>query len=437
MGGVSGGGVGGGPGDAGTDAMVAASCVYVPRDDSIEMFTYSEGVYSPLLVTLEDESPARLAYAVTHDHFWHPDIRVAEVTVAPDWPDGVSVAHGMQLYGIDAHAPGKLVRSTSPGGGLAMAYLHSDEASASVIPGVKFRPFDTTAWQPGNEVFIEQEASVAYSISPGPSVDGSGAYAGRGYLVSWRSPTVENSTLVEPRVALLDEAGGVVRAGIGVAPLSDYPGSAAAVEWTGSHYVGVVNRVCDDDDTGCEPEVIVMRYAPGAPGQARMDEVGRVRPTPGRAPRLASMAAHGGRTWAAWREVGDPDDEEPTVVRLLQLDATGNVVGSTSDTPARPVSGPVLVASEQGVLVLWGELADDSLEPHELGRSRLVLLQHDHDGRLLERHDVATSELTFGTPYAATTIRSPRSLLVAWTARSTSAGQPSAAYLARFDCVEE
>ena len=111
-GGSSSGGAGntGGHVDAGPDAPPPLpDCTYVLHGEPIVLFTYGDGVRSPMLARLSAGSPgvaARIAFGLIHEHFWHPDIRVADVAVGPAWPDGVSVTHPMTLYGIDAHSGG-------------------------------------------------------------------------------------------------------------------------------------------------------------------------------------------------------------------------------------------------------------------------------------------------------------------------------------------
>jgi hypothetical protein len=236
-------GAGGGTFDAGPDAPPPLpDCRYVPHGgEPIELFTYGDGVHTPSMARLaagSPSAPARIGFGLVHEHFWHPDHRVAEVAIGPSWPDGVSVTHSMVNYGIDAHAPGQLVPATGSSTGLALFYFHADEASPNVIPGVKFRRFDTASWQPFDEVFVEKLSDYAHSIAPGPAVDGSGSLVNAGYGVTWRAPasTNDGGATVHPRVGILDELGTIVSGPVDIALPGPYPGVGATVAWTSGAY---------------------------------------------------------------------------------------------------------------------------------------------------------------------------------------------------------
>ena len=193
-GGPSGGGPsGGGAGLGGSAGSVAVlpDCRYEEVGKPVEVFQWTDGVRSPLLATLSGGVPnghAQLAVAATHEHFWHPDIRVAQVSIGPTGLHQLSVVKKMAGYGVDSHATGHLLRTEN--GNLNLLYYHGDEANPSVVPGVKFRRFDTSSWQALPETTIEDKASFAFDIVAGPGVDASGAVSGQGRFIAWRGAVI-------------------------------------------------------------------------------------------------------------------------------------------------------------------------------------------------------------------------------------------------------
>ena len=431
---TGGAGTGGGAGlDSGVDAAPPlADCVYVQHGEPIVLFTYSDGVNTPVLTGLSPGSagePARFAMGLTHEHFWHPEIRVAEVNVKPQWPDGVSVEHSMILYGIDAHAPGQMVRAEN--GGLALLYFHADEASPNVIPGVKFRQFDTTSWTPFGEVFVEEWADYAFSIAPGPASAQKDS-EGLGYAITWRSAvSKEPGSAVSPRVAVIDSAGSMLKGPIEVAEPSKYPGVGATVAWNGASYVVASNaRACSNDAPEC-----ANRLELSVLGKLGLTKTGSAAPNPGMRARTPLVRAWNGATWAAWREQlvqSKPEDDPPSIVRLSAVSSDGQLAGGIWQTQAHPDAGAELLLSDQGVLLVWGERVDPQLPPQEVGHSRLRLLQFRKTGEALQELELMTTSLTTGTAYAVLPIAEPRALLVSWTGEAK--GSTSVAYLARFDC---
>jgi len=437
--GFGGSGAGGaGFGGSGTGGEAGApplpDCTYVEHGSPIVLFTYGEGVNTPTMVPLSSGStgPARIAFSLIHEHFWHPELRVAEVEVTDAWPDGVSVKHPMLLYGIDAHAPGQMVNSTRSASELALLYFHADEASPNVTPGVKFRLFDTPSWKPADEVFVEKLAGYAYSIAPG-ALAGVG---GHGYGVAWRSPTSGADSLVTARVAILDDVGGIVEGPVDVAPAMTYPGVGATVAWTGLGYLVAHNA---PPCPGCPTQLHVARMETTPGDSFGLNPSATLEPVPGRRARTPLLRSQAGQSWVAWREqpVESAPGSDPTSrVRLGRLDASGALASAVWEVEAHPDAGAELRVSDQGVLLAWGERVDPSLEPHVVGHSKLHLEQFGKDGSPLQTIDFPTTSLTTGTAYSVVTLDSPRRLLVAYSAQPESPGQQPVAYLARFDCVE-
>lgn len=440
------GGVGGGVADAGPDAEPPLpDCVYAQHGEPILLFTYPEGVYTPTLARVSPGSagePARVAVGLIHEHFWHPELRVAEISVTPEWPDGVSVTHPMLLYGIDAHAPGQMIPAVSGGSGLALLYFHADEANPNVIPGVKFRRFDTAAWKPFDEVFIEQLAGYAYSIAAGPALGPGNQWSGLGYGVTWRSQASGDagSFVTTARAAVIDELGKIVAGPVDVAAPGAYPGIGATLSFSGETYLIANNaRPCPAESPECANRLTLARLEPGAGPQAKLVETGSVPPMPGRRARTPLIRSFAGASWVSWREQDietTPGQVPPSTLRLVGVTANGQLTANLWQTEAQPEAGAELLASDQGVVLVWGERVDKTLQPHQSGHSHLRFVQFSKSGQQLQELELPTTELTTGTAYSVTTLTEPRALLVSFTAQEQKAGGHAAAYLARFDCVD-
>lgn len=437
-GGAGSGGAGnaGGSEDAGADAPPPLpDCTYVLHGEPIVLFTYGDGVRSPMLARLSAGSPgvaARVAFGLIHEHFWHPDIRVADVSVGPAWPEGVSVTHPMTLYGIDAHSGGQLIPAAD--GGLALFYYHADEASPNVTPGLMFRRFDTAAWKPLPEVFVEKKADYGFSISPGPVASQKGA-SGQGYVVSYRGPVeTDGAYITSTSVRMIDTEGATVSSPAAVDSPGPYPGTGATSVFGGSTHLVVSNaRPCPGDAPECAPRLTVASL-----GKLGLSTTATVPPNPNRRARTPLVRAHDGNVWVVWREQllgAKPETDPPSTVRLVAIDASGQVATVPWQVDAHPDAGADLSVSDQGVLIAWGERVDPKLPPQTVGHSRLRLRQFGKAGQELQELTVPTTELTGGSAYSVLTLSEPRALLVAWTARSEKAAGKTEAYLARFDCA--
>lgn len=439
-GGSSSGGAGntGGHVDAGPDAPPPLpDCTYVLHGEPIVLFTYGDGVRSPMLARLSAGSPgvaARIAFGLIHEHFWHPDIRVADVAVGPAWPDGVSVTHPMTLYGIDAHSGGQLVPAADPSGGLALFYYHADEASPNVTPGLMFRRFDTAAWKPLPEVFVEKKADYGFSIAPGPVASLKGANS-QGYVVSYRGPVeTDGAYITSTSVRMIDAEGAAVGGPVTVDAPGAYPGTGATTVFGGStHLVASNARACPGDAPECAPRLTVASL-----GKLGLSTTATVPPNAAMRARTPLVRAHEGALWVVWREqpLGTkPENDPPSTVRLVAIDSSGQLATVPWQTDAHPDAGAELSVSDQGVLLAWGERVDPKLPPQTVGHSRLRLRQFGKAGQELQELNVPTTELTTGAAYSVVTLAEPRAVLLAWTARSEKAAGKTEAYLARLDCV--
>ena len=442
-GGTSSGGGAGAP-EAGVDAPPPLpDCLYVQHGEPIVIFTYGEGVHTPTLAPITTTAPARIAVGLIHEHFWHPELRVAELTVGAAWPEGVSTTHGMLLYGIDAHAPGQLVPSTNGPGELALLYFHADEASPNVTPGVMFRRFDTGAWKPFDEVFVEKLGGYAYSLAAGPSLGKGMGWANLGYGMTWRSATSGDagSPLVATRVGVSDASGNVIAGPVDVAPASAYPGIGATIAWTGQSYVLASNaRPCAASSPDCANRLTLARLEPGVGSAAKLVETSVQPPAPGLRARTPLLRSFAGATWAVWREQkidAKPGEDVPSRLHLASVNAVGQLGSDVWQADAHPDAGAELLVSDQGVLLLWGERLDTAVQPHQVGHSRLRLKQLSKTGGELQELDLPTTSLTSGTAYSVTTLAEPRALLVAWTSQEPKPSGHAQAHLARFDCVPQ
>lgn len=430
----------GGNGGSGGDAPLPPKpdCSYVSDADPMILFTYPEGVRSPLMATLDPggaASEARVAFAATHEHFWHPEIRIAELTIGADWPDGVAITQPMVAYGIDAHAPGHLVARTDVPDALALAYYHGDLASPGVTPGVMFRAMDASTWAPQGDQFVEADAGYAYGIAPGPGFEPGAGLDGRGYLVAWRGAAGMEG--VESRVALVDEQGSLLISPEAIAPAGDYPGPGMDVAWSGQHYlIAVSGNTCTIPP--CAHETTVFRYIVEGGGLASFDVAAIFPAQSGYKPLTPTIVSGGGAVWVAWREIEETMQPDPSqVMRLERLDPTGASTGSAFASASGAVAGPSLTASDQGALLAWGELRDAAFGPNEVGHSAIVAHAFGKAGPPLGEIEIPTTQLSFGLPYAAVAIDQPRGILLGWSGLPSSAPGPDVTYLTRLDCVEQ
>ncbi len=435
-GGPPGGGPSGGTSGFGGSAgsvTVLPDCVYEETSKPVEVFQWSDGLRSPLLATLSGGVPnghAQLAVAVTHGHFWHPDIRVAQVSIGPTGLHLLSVVKKMTLYGIDSHATGHLIRTKN--GNLNLLYYHGDEASPSVVPGVKFRRFDTGTWKPLPETTIEDKASFAFDMVAGPGVNESGTFSGTGRFIAWRG-AVFGDSIVETKVGLINENGKLLRGPVVAAGPASYGQFGAAVAWTGSNYLVATNEMLCLDDQPCSNGITVSRFLPGGGNNASLSHTAAFPADPMLRARTPQLSGLGDTAFAVWREVG----EEPGTVQTLRvnvLDGSGNSIGKETTYPIQGTAGPILHTSNQGAAVLYSELGDSDGPSDAFGHTQIMLQQHAKTGQPLQTYALQTTSLTSGSPYAVAPLDHPRGLVVAWTGRSKIGEPTSALYLSFLSC---
>ncbi|MEZ4225557.1 MAG: hypothetical protein R3B13_31685 [Polyangiaceae bacterium] len=435
-GGAASGGMGAQAGSAGSAGLGGGGgtplpdCLYT-HTDTVEVFDWGDGLRAPLLATLgggSESERAEVAVAATHEHFWHPDIRVAKVSFDSGGLSKLSVDRSMTVYGIDSHATGTL--ATNETGGLDLFYYHADEASPNVIPGVKFRRFDATTWKPLPEVTMENEASFAFGFALGPGLSGAGGYAGSGRFLVWRSALVAES-VVETRVAMADQTGLLTSKPLLAAGPGSYSQFGAAVAWSGSDYLLASNELACDPGT-CNGGISIKRIVPSAT-QLGLESTSSF-PTPAPLkPRTPQLDSDAGNAFAAWRETGETQQDAQRL-RVATLDVSGHANGPEHAYDTQSLAGPVLKVSDQGALVIYAETADPSLPASALGHGRLALRQHGKSGETLQSLELPSTELTFGTPYALAPIRSPRGMLIAWTGASVSGHPTPVLYLSFLAC---
>lgn len=432
-------GAGGAGADSSTGGLGGAGvppppCAYAPPEQPLELFKYGEGVHSPSIVALDRGAPgtdARVAVAAMHEHFWHPNLRVAEVGIGEPWPGGVSVANPMVEYGIDAHAGGAPVRRVGDAAGLALVYYHGDEANPNITPGVMFRRFNAASWLPEAELFVDTLGDSVFSTVQGEVLDAGGRPAGEGYGVTWRSAAGDLSV---PLLTVLDENGQPTFTPIATSAPGAYPGGSATVAWTGERYlVGGVWSSCGAGEP-CAPNEVFVKRLEMAPSGPQLVDSGAVFALPGYAPRRPTIASHRGATFMLWRERPAFVNEEPDVVRLARIGDDGAIVGDLALASRAPLlAGPFLRVSDQGVFVMWGEALDSTLPPEEIGHSALVVQAFDREGAALDQLSIPTSALSGGTLYAAEPVDHPRSMIVAWSAAGATS-QVSSVFLTRLAC---
>lgn len=410
--------------DAAADAPPPPPCRLTLQHAPLEVVAFAEGDAGSVDLALIDAGsaaqPARVAYSAISEqaNFWHPELRVAELAVGAAWPESVQVTHAPVLWGFDAHNGGVITRAPA-GDGIALAFYHADEASPSVIPGLKFRPFDTASWKPGNEVFIDEAGTGAFEIV---------AASGDGYAVAYRSASQDGGKW-QPKLALLDGQGGVTLGPLPLAPEADYPGAGASVAWSGAVTLAVVAR---------EHAVVVERLLVG--GELTLIQTAEIPLlAPDHVSARPSIASHAGATWIAWREAPADDEDPPWTIRMARLTADG----ALAEPPLEPASGvdPVngvsLHVSELGVFVAWTEVVDADLPPQQTGHSRIVVHHRALGGpELAETVTLPTTEHAYDPPHAMLSLSHPRSLLLGWAGTSLAQDGAAVGFVARIDCSE-
>ena len=435
---------GGGTGGAGGEPITP--CVVALAGLPTEVLAFVEGdLGAPALVALPgaaEGAGARVAlHAISEDaNFWHPELRVAELAIGGGWPD-VSLAHAPVLWGVDAHALGAATPEAGGGPGLALAWFYGAEAIPQNPGGVKFRRFDTASWTPGPDVFVDKAGETVFALAAGAGSDGV-SWSGAGYAVAYRG-TSADPAVVEARVAVLDQGGGVTAGPFALTGPMPYPGRSADAAWTGTTYLGAVSfDECPAADALCTPRsVVVARLRPdgGAPELAA--------PIPGLdggdAPPRPAIPARGGSVWLAWSEGPAEDDAAPRTIRVLALAPDGTPLGAPIVVNA---SGVVLTrvhlaVTPLGVFVIYGQPADGTLGEGQLGHRQLVVAQYAADGAPVQPLlSIPSTAFALSSSPTAVAIApgSKRALAVAWAAApAPPPPQPpgaSVAYLARLDC---
>lgn len=393
------------------DAGPPPQCYYEPHGEPIELYTvgaHGEGVADPKMVVLEEGAETRLAFAVTHRHFWHSDIRLAEVFIGDAWPDGVRHGESMTLVGIDAHAPARLVRATTPDR-LLMGWYRGDEA-ADRTPGVRVRPFDTAAWRPGEEQLIEEGAAYLYSLTELPGGD---------LLAVYRSHLMDGGS--ETRAVRLNPSGRPQDEPLTVVSALPGPWGAMAA-WTGS-------------------AVLVASNGPEGTTVHRLDTdrrtltlTTRIPPLAGRRPRAPTLVAHGGQAWIAWREDVPDEREMGVAMRLARLTAIGDLLNLPIEDPPALIGAPFLHISAAGALLRFAAEPDLTLTPTDPGYNRIVLRHISPDGEDLDRLEHPITHSLGQEHHFTVTASAGRRLYLSWSAIPPTGGNAIIS-LARYDCI--
>jgi hypothetical protein len=440
--------------DAGPDAppLPPSPCFLTLAGPAVELIAFPEGnTDSPQMVVLDPGAasgpsgpqPARVAYQAISENanFWHPEIRIASIDVGTAWPEGVQIVQPPVLAGVDAHAWGKITAAPGAGGGIGLVWFQGDLA-AGLPAGLKFRPFDTTTWTPGADVFIDPGGSVTYGFHAGRAVSSSGGdYDRDGYAITWRSVMEDGNA--EPRVAVLDTAGTVVIGPLSTAAPQAYPGRGSDVAWSGVTYLVATSfDACAPGDLLCEARsVVVARIRPivGEPGGALEAASSIAAMSAESVPRRPVIASRDGLTWVAWVESPPEDPDAPRTVRLARLNPAGNLVGPVAvvSQEAHPTWGLSLAVTPLGVVLIWAEEDQPDLPPEMPGHSRLLVHHWDLDGESMgSPHVIPTTRFANNPTPSAVALGHPRSMLVSWASAEETAAPRDVTYLARLDCSE-
>lgn len=444
---AGGGGVGGGGAAGGAGGSVPPSCHLVSASPpSIPLHSFPEGNADTSILAVIDPGdaedpmgprPARVAsQAISEDaNFWHPELRVARLTVGADWPDGLLVDPPPTLAGFDAHSGGRI--AVGGGGELAVLWFHGDEA-AGFPTGLKIRTLDVGSWSTGPETFVDPEGSAAHALRPG-KLDGT-PDGPDGFVAAWTSYAAVSA--FEPHVAVMDGAGKMAMGPFAVGGQDTYPRTYADVLWTGTtHLVAVGVMVCPDIGPPCVPSAMnILRIVPPSDDSAGGVELVSSIPlvNAGGEARRPSFAQTAKGVWLTWSE-SDPEDQgAPRYQRLARLDPSGNTVGTPEILAESPdvVTAMTCSATDTDLLIAWGELAKPDSNPASIGYTRVVLQHRDAEGIPLDPPSSIEATAFANSPSISIAgLQHPRGVLVTWSAVGVDGGK-SITYLSRLDCSE-
>ena len=439
------------PDAIGPDAAPPPPCQLVPAGDPTAVMGFPDRhAEAPSMVVLDPGTagqPASIALQFMTSggsSMLHPDTQVAQVRIDTPWPEGLAIEQGPTLVGIEAHGWAEMARA--PGGRNELGFAwHGDPGGTS---RTMFRTFDLGAWSAGPTADISTQGGAALSLAEGMGTGDMGVgWGGDGYAVVWREyDVVPGEWPIGPAVAVLDPFGNILLGPHRVAGTTVYPGRAPRVVWSGSTYVmATAFTDCPDGDDLCAPASIVVTRVRPASGDAWDDSgVDLVAVIPameeGTVPRRPFLTAYDGHVYAAWAEGVEDDPENRRAIRVVELNAMGEPTGKDRVVApeVRLDLGVTVTAGELGVLVVWGEIGDESLPYNELGRELMAARRFDLG--LEPIHDkitMPTSSLdSYGGPWAVT-LTEPKSLLLAWGAiELNSGGGMWQVFLGRFDCVD-
>lgn len=416
---------GGGPGAGGGGQSTLPRCSLGPAQPPKPLLSFPEGnTDAPGMVVLDGggaERPARVAYsAISEDaNFWHPELRIGELSIGPDWPDGATITRQPTLFGFDAHAWGLLVGG--PGDTVALAYYHGDEANPNVKAELKFHAVDTGSWTFGPEVGIDPAGALVYGLTRG---EGS-------YAVSWRAD-VEGTGDSVARIGILDDGGQLLGPTLDVNAPEPYPGRSADVAWSGAEYlVATTFDGCEGQPAGCvDRSLVVKRVDP----RGVLTNTTAIPALDGLVPSRPTVAAANGHVWVAWLEAAAED--APRTVRLAPLDAEGALASTplTLAAKTQPILRLGVLVSELGVTVVYPEAGDTTRPQTEPGYARLVLHHVPAPDEAAQPAQVLPiPAIANGPRVALVALDHPRGVLVSWGAQSAAEGK-NVTWLSRFDC---
>ncbi len=435
---------GGGGGEGGSGLP---PCHLVPASPpSIPLHSFPEGNADTSMLAVIDPGdaqapsgprPARLAsQAISQDaNFWHPELRVAGLTVGADWPDGLVVDPPPTLAGFDAHSGGRT--AVGADGKVAVLWFHGDEA-AGLPTGLQIRTIDAESWANGPATFVDPEGSSAHALRPG-KLDGT-PDGPDGFVAAWSSYAAVSA--VEPNVAVLDGDGAIVMGPFAVPGADFYPRAYADVLWTGAtHLVAVGAMQCPDFGPPCVSSAMnILRIVPpsgdSAGGVELVSSIPFVNAT-GEA-RRPSFARTTKGVWLTWSEIEPEDQTAPRYQRLARLDPSGIPAGPPEllAEGLDVVTAMTSSATDTDLLIAWGELAKPDSNPGSPGYARIVLHHRDAEGLPLDPPlSIDTTSFANNPSISLVGLRHPHAMLVAWSSLAED-GAKSITYLSRLDCSE-
>ena len=420
-------------------------CRYTPAGDPVEILGFpNRSASSPSMVVVTDGTAgdAQLAlqvFASGGPSALHPDNEIARLRVGQAWPTGAALDMAPQPVGIESHTWAELAHAPAGHERLALSWF----SDPGMVGRLAFRPFEVASWSPGPIVDIDLDGTVALALVAGSGVGPMGVgYEGVGYGLVWRTRNPNDEQQLRPVVGVVDLDGTVLVGPHAVAGFTIPPNRNPSAVWSGQAYLlATAYATCAPSDELCVPSSVVITRLRPASGDASddsgLDLVGSIGALEmGTRPGRPALARHQSSSWLSWTEGPESDPGAPRMVRMAELNPTGEITGgpATVVDEALPLTRPTLSASDQGLTLVWIEDSGDDGPPDQPGAAELVVLALGHDLEPLApqvRIPITAAQPAYPS---AVTLAAPRSLLVTWSGVSQTAPL-DVAFLARLNCV--